>query len=183
VAGQEAHVSFVADAAPPAPLAVTMPASATSGAAAAPAVSTEAPAPSPPDDQTPKPFWTARTISAVAFAGAAAVTVGFAAGFGVASQNHKTTVSGYKSAHPSNGYCVVVSGMAAPSDCGPWNAAVNAQNRDADISNALYFTAGALALGAVVSWFFWPKPGHVKSAWVLPEMGPGSAGVEAGGRF
>ena len=40
----------------------------------------------------------------------------------------------------------------------PWNDAVNAQNRDANISNAIYFTAGALALGAVGEWFFWPKP-------------------------
>ncbi len=183
VAGQVAHVSFVADADPSAPLAVTMPASAAPGAAAAPAVSTPAPPPSPPEDQTPKPFWTARTVSAVVFAGAAAVTVGFAAGFGVGSQHQKTTVSGYANEHPGDNYCHVLPGMTAPSDCAPWNAAVNAQNRDADISNALYFTAGALALGAVVSWFFWPKPGHVKSAWVLPEIGQGSAGVEAGGRF
>jgi hypothetical protein len=182
VAGQVAHVSFVADA--PQSLAVAMPAPVAPGAATAgPVPAATEPPPSPTEDQAAKPFWTPRTVSAAAFAGAAVVVAGFGAALGIASQNNKSTVTRYQNAHPRTDYCTVGPGMTAPSDCGPWNSALNAQNRDADISNALYFTAGALALGAVVSWFFWPKPGHVKSAWVLPEMGPGRAGVEAGGRF
>jgi tetratricopeptide (TPR) repeat protein len=178
VAGQVAHVSFVAD--PPAPVVAAMP-------AAAPVAATPAPAPAatdlpPPPDESTRRFWTPRTVSATVFAGAAVVVGGAAAAFGIASQNNKSAVTGYKGKYPSD-YCFPAAGKAAPSDCGPWNDAVNAQNRDADISNALYFAAGALALGAVVSWFFWPKPGHTKAAWVLPEVGPQGAGVEAGGRF
>jgi tetratricopeptide (TPR) repeat protein len=178
VAGQVAHVSFIAD--PPAPAVAAVP-------AAAPVAATAAPTPAvtdlpPPPDESARRFWTPRTVSATVFAGAAVVAGGAAAAFGIASQNNKSAVTGYQKKYPSS-YCLPAAGKATPSDCGPWNDAVNAQNRDANISNALYFAAGALALGAVVSWFFWPKPGHTKAAWVLPEVGPQGAGVEAGGRF
>jgi len=177
VAGQVAHVSFAAD--PPAPVVAALPAAAPVAAAPASA----APLPDvPPLPESSKPFWTPRTVTATAFVGVAIVAGGAAAGFGLASQNNKSTVDGYKSKH-SSGYCLVPSGTAPPSDCGPWNNAVNAQNRDANISNALYFAAGALALGAVVSWFFWPKAGHTKAAWVSPEVGPRAAGFEAGAQF
>jgi hypothetical protein len=186
VAGQVAHVSFVADPGPIA-FAVPLPATATAPAATAPppataSAGTDALA-SPPPDEPPKPFWGPRTVTATVFVGAAAVAAGFGAAFGISSQNNKTAVSTFQKEHPSQSFCVPVAGKALPSDCGPWNDAVNAQNRDAEISDALYFTAGALALGAAVSWFFWPKPGHVKTTWVLPEVGPERAGIEAGGRF
>jgi hypothetical protein len=178
VAGQVAHVSFIAD--PPAPVVAAMPAAAPLAATPAPtAAVTDLPQ---PPDESRRSFWTPRTLSAAVFAGAAAVAGGAAAAFGIASQNNKSAVTGYQKKYPSS-YCLPAASKATPSDCGPWNDAVNAQNRDADISNALYFAAGALALGAVVSWFFWPKPGHAKAAWVLPEVGPQGAGVEAGGRF
>jgi hypothetical protein len=177
VAGQVAHVSFIAD--PPAPVAEMTP--------AAPAAATPAPTPAvpdvpPPPEESTRPFWTPRTVSATVFAGAAVVAGGAAAAFGIASRNNKSAVTGYQNKRPTD-YCFPASGKAMPSDCGPWNDAVNAQNRDAEISNALYFAAGALAVGAVVSWFFWPKHGHTKAAWVLPEVGPQGAGVEAGSRF
>jgi hypothetical protein len=105
--------------------------------------------------------------------------VGFGAAFGIASQNNKSTVTRYQT-KDGQYFCTV---NPTSGDCAPWNSALDAQNRDANISNAIYFTAGALALGAVVSWFFWPKAGHVKMAWVLPSVGPDQAGVEAGGRF
>lgn len=180
-AGQVAHVSFVADPLPVA-FAVALPAPAAAAPATAPPAATEALPPSTPDE-APKPFWTARTVTATVFVGAAAVAGGFGAAFGIASQNNKSTVSGFQAKHPSQSFCEAVPGKSLSSDCGPWNDAVNAQNRDAEISDALYFTAGAFALGAVVSWFFWPKAGHAKTAWVLPDVGPDRAGLEAGGRF
>jgi hypothetical protein len=178
-AGQVAHVAFAPD---PPPAVVAVAASPAGGAAVtpAPAPTQPEPLPSTAADESPKPFWTARTVTATALAGAAVVVVGFGAGFGIASMNNKSTVAGYQSEHPSTSYC---SATQPPADCGPWNNAVNAQNRDADLSNALYFTAGAFAVGAIVSWFFWPKGGHVKTTWVLPDVGPDRAGVEAGGRF
>jgi hypothetical protein len=184
VAGQVAHVSFVADAPPPAAIVAPMPATTTPApVSAAPASTDVQPPPPAAEDTAHKAFWTPRTVTATAFVGAAAVVTGFGAYFGIASQNNKSMVSAFKSKHPGDSSCTAVPGMSLPGDCGPWNDALNAQNRDAEISDALYFAAGALALGAVVSWFFWPKPGPGKTAWVLPQLGPGAAGVEAGGRF
>jgi hypothetical protein len=171
VAGHVAHVAFVADA--PAPVAAVAP-------VAAPA---EAQAPPPaPVDQAPTdhPFWTPRTITAVTLGSAAVVAVGFGAVFGVESQHNKSQVGTFMAKYGQDG-CGV--GSPANPDCATWNDAVNAQNRDANISNALYFTGGVFALGAVVSWFFWPKHGHGAAAWVMPEVGPGRAGVGAGGHF
>jgi hypothetical protein len=179
VAGQVAHISFVADAPSPAPLATAAPAVPAPATSPVPAATDVPPPPPAVDGESPKPFWTTRTITATAFAGAAVVAAGFGAAFGLASQSNKSTVTGYQT-RDGMYFC---SDMPTAADCRPWNNAVNAQNRDANISNALYFTAGALALGAVVSWFLWPKPNHVKTTWVLPNVGPGQAGVEAGGRF
>jgi hypothetical protein len=177
VAGELAQVSFAAD--PPAPVVLV----ATPAAApVAPTAARPLPDVPPSPEASPTPFWTARTVTATVFAGVAVAAGGAAAAFGLASQNNKSAVDNYKGKYSSSD-CLVPAGKAAPSECAPWNDAVNAQNRDANISNALYFAAGALALGAVVSWFFWPKEGHVKAAWVVPAVGPQTASVEAGGRF
>ena len=118
-------------------------------------------------------------MTAVTLGGAAVAVVGFGAAFGLASQHNKSTADTYR-AQDGLQAC---GRSPVPGYCGPWNDAINAQNRDANLSNALYFAGGALALGAVVSWFFWPKQGHGASAWVAPDVGPGRAGVGAGGRF
>jgi hypothetical protein len=183
VAGQVAHVSFVADAPTPAAIVVALPSTAPAAAPSSATAQTEALPASVPADVPPRSFWTPRTISVTALGGVAVVAAGFGAFFAIKSQNAKSTVTGYQNRHKALSFCTVMPGVAAPSDCGPWNDAVNTQNRNADISDALYFAAGALAVGAVVSWFFWPKAGPAKAAWVVPEVGPGNAGVEAGGRF
>jgi hypothetical protein len=184
IAGQVAHVSFVADAPPAAAIVAPMPSPTSSPAAASPApAATETQALVVPGSEAPKPFWTPRTVTATVFAGMTVVAGGFGAFFAIKSQNSQSTASRYQSAHPSPSYCTPASGMPTPSDCGPWNDAIDTQNRNADISDALYFAAGAFAVGAVVSWLFWPKPVALKAAWVVPEVGPNGAGIEAGGRF
>jgi hypothetical protein len=175
VAGQVVHVAFATDA--PVPVAASP-----APPVVAPAVaSAPAPEPASPDVATSaNPFWTPRTVTAATLAGAGVVAAGFGVLFAVESINNKKTVEGFQSAHPSQSYCL---GPGAPSVCGTWNDAVNAQNRDAHISDAIYFAAVAFGVGAVVSWFFWPKHGPGKSAWVAPAVGPGTAGVGAGGSF
>jgi hypothetical protein len=178
IAGHVAHVTFTADAPPPV-AAVVSPALAASPTEAQPL----APLAPPPPDQpaTSQPFWTPRTMTAVTLASGAVVATGFGVVFGLESQHNKSSASAFQQKDGQGGCSVVAPPNA---DCPTWNDAVNAQNRDANISNALYFTGGVLALGAVVSWFFWPKHGHAaSSAWVMPEVGQGRAGVGAGGRF
>jgi hypothetical protein len=175
LAGQVVHVTFAADA--PVPVAASAPAPSVAASATA---STQAPEPASPDVATAaNPFWTPRTVTAATLAGAGVVAAGFGILFAVESNNNKKTVEGFKTAHPSQSYC---SGSDAPV-CVTWKDAVNAQNRDAHISDAIYFAAAAFGVGAVVSWFFWPKHGPAKSAWLAPAIGPGTAGVGAGGSF
>ena len=175
IAGQLVHVTFAADA--PAPVAVSP---GTAGAPASPApTESQALSPAPPDvPQTAQPFWTPRTITATVLVGGAAVAAGFGVFFGLESQSNQSTAEGY--AHLGRSYCTIT---PSAKECVPWNDAVNAQNRDAIISNVLYFTGGVLAVGALASWFIWPKHGHAKTAWVAPEVERGGVGVGAGGSF
>jgi len=175
IAGHVAHVTFTADAPPPV-AAVVLPAP-----AASPTESQPLAPPAPDQASTSQPFWTSRTITAVTLGSAAVVATGFGVVFGLESQHNKSSASAFQQKDGQSG---CFAGASPNPDCPTWNDAVNAQNRDANISNALYFTGGVLALGVVVSWFFWPKHGHgASSAWVMPEVGQGRAGVGAGGRF
>jgi hypothetical protein len=175
IAGQVAHVTFAADA--PTPVA----------AAVAPAALTPAPVsqtsegPAADVATASKPFWTPRTVTAATLVGVGVVAVGFGAGFGLASRSNQKTAQNYQSTL-GRSFCLMP-GPADQNTCTTWNNAVNAQNRDANISDALYFAAGAFAVGAVVSWFFWPKPVGAKAAWVAPVIGPGTVGIGTGGDF
>ena len=99
--------------------------------------------------------------------------------FGLDSQSQGNTAAHYRATHPPS-YCGAPS--PATPDCGPWNDAVQAQNREATVSNVLYVAGGVLAAGAIVTWFVWPKA-HVGSAWVTPVVGPTGVGVSIGNRF
>jgi hypothetical protein len=174
IAGQVAHVSFVADAPPP-PVVAAAPTPAAAPAQALPDT------PSLPDT-TNHPFWTARTVTAVVLAGGAAVAAGFGIGFGVASSHNKTTADGFRKTLGQDGCFTTTASNGT--ECSAFNDAVNSQNRDANISDALYFTGGVFAVGAILSWYFWPKhTGATADTWVMPEVGQGRAGVGAGGRF
>jgi hypothetical protein len=181
-AGQVAHVSFTTDAPPAAVVAAAVPAPAASAAAAPTGAATDAqPAESPPPDvtQAHQSFWTPRTVTATVLVAGAAVAAGFGVYLGLASQHNNHVALGY-ARQGNESSCVPPN---AAKYCGAWNDVVNAQNRDAAISNALYFVGGAFVVGAAVSWFFWPKPKHVASAWVAPAVGQGTMGLQAGGRF
>jgi hypothetical protein len=169
IIGQVAHVTFTADA-PPAPAPPPV----------APVPAEPQPLAATPPDQPPPahPPGTARTVTAVTLASVAVVAVGFGVGFAVASNSNKSTADTDRTKVGGNGGCY----GTTSTECSALNDAVNSQNRDANISNALYFTAGVCAVGAVLSWYFWPKPKDT-TAWVTPQVGPGTMGMAAGGRF
>ncbi len=187
-AGQLAHVTFTADA--PAPAAP--PAAAPPAPVATSVVEPSPPPAPPPADQGPTPFWTARTVTMATLLGAGAVSLGFGIYFGLQSVSNKNKADAIFNEPPvshSTSYCSgTLTDAAVIATCSTWNSLRVVQNRDADISQVLYFGAAAAAVGVAVSWFFWPKPKqHVTTGmnleWMAPEVSPGQAGVGAGGSF
>jgi len=74
---------------------------------------------------------------------------------GVSSQGDASTAQTIRSGIPSNA-CVGAGGSTTA--CQNLASAVDAQNRDATISVAMYVAGGVFAAAAVVAWFAWPKP-------------------------
>jgi hypothetical protein len=123
---------------------------------------------------------TTRLVMTTALGGGAVIAVGLGVYFGLQSRSDASTAAAFRSMYPSS-WCA----NPANIDCGRWNSAVQAQNRDATVSNILYVTGVVLAAGAVASWLFWPRDKETKSAsaWVVPTAGPSGGGLMAGGRF
>ena len=104
---------------------------------------------------------------------------GFVTGvsFGVASQGDAGNAQTIRNTMPSNA-CAGAASSSVP--CQNLSSAVDAQNRDAAISVAMYIASGVLAAGAVVAWIVWPKPAKSDAA-EKPAfsflVGPAFAGV------
>jgi hypothetical protein len=177
LAGQVAHVSFVAT---DAVVAELPPAGPNVAPPSAPPVAAETmPAIAPVETHSPS---IARNVTTSVVAGVAVAAIVFGVYFAEKSISDADTANGYRGAHPSS-WCSSSAGDAAT--CGQWNDAVKAQNREATASNAFYIAGGVLAAGAIATWFLWPKSSERSGAalWVRPELAPTMAGLGAGGSF
>jgi hypothetical protein len=148
----------------------------------------EAPAPSPSSPTTPEvpegssTSSNGRTITSLALLGGGVVGVGLGVFFGLASQSDKNQ-AGLLRGVVGTGGCPTPSTNA---NCQQLSDKVDAQNREALVSDVLYVAGGVLAAGALVTWLLWPKSveeRHASAAWVAPMLGPASAGVRVGGAF
>jgi hypothetical protein len=183
-AGQVAHVSFMVIE-PPAPAAPPV-AQATSPEPGGSPAATPTPEPSRDATSAPKPPSrapsTARLVTTLSLGGAAAVALGLGIYLGLASQNDASTAKGFLDMYGSSG----CSNPAANRDCARWNSVVQAQNRDATLSNVFYVGGAVFAAGAVAAWFLWPKGARNDagaSVWFLPVVGSSGAGVGVVGRY
>jgi hypothetical protein len=122
-----------------------------------------------------------RTIVVVAAGATAAVSIAMGAYFALQSESDASTATGFRALHASD-YCFQVT-SANGSACKQWNDAVQAQGRDAALSSVFYVTGGVLAVGAVATWFLWPKAGTSASALLMPSVTPGGGGLSAVGQF
>jgi hypothetical protein len=127
----------------------------------------------------------ARVITVSLLGGAALVALGIGITLGLASQDNRNQAATERSqinqAHPGDTGCSAMSAIAA---CRTLNDDVHAENRDAAESNALYVTAGALAVGGLAAWFLWPRSdGEPKAAWIAPAIGPSQVGIRVGGNL
>jgi hypothetical protein len=122
-----------------------------------------------------------RTIVVVVAGATAAVSIAMGAYFALQSESDASTAAGFRALHTSD-YCFQVT-SANGSVCKQWNDAVQAQDRDVALSSVFYVTGGVLAVGAVATWFLWPKGGT--SAWALltPAVTQGGGGLSAVGQF
>jgi hypothetical protein len=127
----------------------------------------------------------AATSSAARFAVTGALgagTVGCLAGGIVvllsANSDHDRAVS-LLSGLPDNG-CV----GSSTSACVQGNDALRREASARNMSTGLFIAAGALAGGAVASWFLLaPSGSHDEGAWFVPELSPKSAALTMRGRF
>jgi hypothetical protein len=146
-----------------------------------------APTPEPALPDTPEPVESpspssARVTTVAVLGAAAAASAGFGVYFALQSQNNERAAEGYRQANPSSA-CFKPSGSIQVDMCALWNDNVQAQGRDAILSDVLYVAGGALAVGAVATWLLWPNETKTGAVVVTPVVGTSGAGVRAMGRF
>lgn len=181
--GKVVHVSFSQTESQPAPVPAApalapAPASSPATLPAASEVQPPLPAPQAPVDVAPRStFWDARGITVVSLGGAAVLAGGLGLAFGVVASSDAGTASSLRAQNPS---CA----GSTSSGCAQLASTTQSQHSAYVTSEALWFTSGVLALGAVGAYFLWPRsPGGNASVQVLPAVGAGSAGAIAVGSF
>lgn len=144
---------------------------------------------SPPAHEGSAPIPPARIITVTVLGGAALIATGLGVFLALESQDHDGSSRGYRNLLGQNGKNNVsacsgaVAVAASMGKCSALNSSVGDQDLEALWSKVLYVTAGALAAGAIVTWFVWPKSKRSEGAWVAPILAPGTYGIGAGGHF
>lgn len=151
---------------------------------------TPVPPPPAPDTATSSGgIPTAKLVTVIAVGGAAVLSAGLAAGFGVASTNAANTANtDGKNIGGSSSACT---NTVNASTCSNIASQRSTQSTDHGISTALWVTAGVLAAADVAVWFLWPRSSPSASAstppaarvQIVPGFGPGGAGLAAVGSF
>jgi hypothetical protein len=164
------------------------------GTFATPEVTAAPPSESPPPPPNPSPALppetdegvrgsnAGRNAVSISLLGAGVVGIGLGAFFGLQSQNDKSDAAGLRSGVSSSG-CQTPS---ASMTCQQLSDKVDAQNRDALVSDILYVAGGVFAAGAVATFFLWPNGAsdtHAATSWVAPFVEPTRAGLRVGGTF
>jgi hypothetical protein len=161
-AGQVAHVSFLVSEAAPMPPPPVPPSAPVSTAPVATPVG-EAP-PKPSSDSA------ARTITVIA-AGTAAVTSGILGLiFELQAHDNANQAAGLRQA---NGACTAASSLP----CTQLKDAVDAQNRNATLSDVFYGAGAVLAAGAIATWFLWPRHPQASAIRVAPMLSSTAWGI------
>jgi hypothetical protein len=133
----------------------------------------------PPAPPPPEPLFSAHHVTSGALglgAVAAAVT---AVAFLVESNQKKSDAESLRGGLPSDA-CTGVSS----SFCSGLAQRVQSQHDDANIATGFFIGAGALAVGAVASWVFWPKQeGQAPQTTGILAPVPGGATLQVTGTF
>ena len=179
VVGTVARVSFLQGDASPAPAVAPTPTPAPAAAGGPSPTEAQPPSPQPgtgeppPVTMTHGTFWDARGITVVVAGSAAIVAGGLGIAFATVSSNDASTASTLRQQNPS---CTTASQSAG---CAQLASTTDSQHGAYVASRGLWATAGILAVGAVCTYFFWPRTpaGATSSVQVAPTVGAGGAGV------
>jgi hypothetical protein len=103
---------------------------------------------------------------------AALAALGVGVFFALDSQSKKDDANAYRDTHPA-GFCYVASSQA----CMQYSSMLDDVQQSVTIARVLYISSGVLALGAVGTYFLWPRAKHdLGRAWVAPTLGGAQAG-------
>lgn len=123
-----------------------------------------------------------RTKVVIVIAGGAIVSTVVAVIFDSASRGDRSDADSLRAQLVNNSACVPPSGQPIPPQCGALRDAVSSQNTHQKLAAGFYIGGGALAVGAIATWFLWPTSKDAPRAWVRPILGS-TSGLEVGGRF
>jgi hypothetical protein len=130
------------------------------------------PGPATPPDVVPPPpeaGTSPRHVAAAALMLGAVLAGGSAIYLAVRSHHDEDAASGMRAGLPTN----ACTGLSTPS-CQSLGDTVSAQHTDANVATGLFVGAGALAVGSVATWLFWPQPSASTtptSGWLVPVPG------------
>ena len=133
-----------------------------------------------------------RAVTVVIVATAAAASLALGAYFTIQAQSDESTSGAFREQYGKSACYRVTSSL-----CSQWNDALQAQSRDATLSDVFWVAGGVLAVGAAATWFFWPNdakragepssdgPSRSLSATLrwMPTLGRGGGGLSVTGRF
>jgi hypothetical protein len=129
----------------------------------------------------PAPTNTARTSTVIALAGGALVGVGLGVGFAVAASNESSTIKSDQQQGMGTASCF----NSTTARCMQLAQATSSHSTDVGLETGFFVAGGALALGALAAWVFWPgasKDGKV--SWrVVPSVTSAGATVGVVGQF
>ncbi len=123
----------------------------------------------------PEPLLSPRHVTATSLGIATLATATIGVYFITRADQDRGTAANLRSGLPVNACTHAVSAF-----CQTLGDTVGAQHREANAANWFFVGAGALAAGAVISWFSWPAPVSTtlpQAAWASPIPGGAVAGV------
>ena len=135
----------------------------------------EVPTPRPGGDEQPappEPVASPRHVTAAALAVAALGAAGVGLAFTLKASSDEQDASNMRGSLPAN----VCMGASTPS-CQSLSDTVSSQHAAVNTATGLYIAAGALAAGAIATWFLWPGGGAKAQAPVQGGLVPSPSGV------
>ncbi len=146
-----------------------------------------APAPAPSLPDTPEPVESSAPPPRAASrpwpssAPLPQLSAGLGVYFALQSQNNERAAAGWyhQDRERQQARAFTPSSAADADTCASWNDNVQAQGRDAILSDVLYVAGGALAVGAVATWLLWPTETKTGAVVVTPVVDAAGAGVYA----